>query len=72
MSKVIRVEDRIYDELDRLRGRRDTFSQVIEYLLTIRDQSQLMEDKLYLPGVDPTLLANRSGEGQAPAPGERP
>ena len=72
MSKVIRVEDKIYDDLDQMRGRRDTFTQVIESLLAIRDQARLMAEHLRYTKVDPALPADRSREGQGSAPGERP
>ena len=36
MSKAIKVEDQVYDELDQLRGKGETFSQVIERLLVAR------------------------------------
>jgi len=36
MTKLIRVEDRIYNHLEQIRDKRQTFSQVIEELLTLR------------------------------------
>lgn len=36
MSKPIKVEDKIYDELDQLRVGRQTFSDVVENLLKAR------------------------------------
>jgi len=36
MTRVIKVEDKIYDRLDRIRDKGQTFSQVIEDLLTLR------------------------------------
>ena len=62
MSKVIKVEGKIYDELDRLRGRRQTFSQVIEELLIARER--LVE--LY-QGLQPQSLY-RDQAHEAPAP----
>jgi len=35
MSKTIRVEDGVYNELEELRSKRETFSEVIERLLAI-------------------------------------
>jgi len=35
MSKTIRVDDSVYGELEEFRGKRETFSQVIERLLAI-------------------------------------
>ena len=36
MSRVIKVENHIYDHLERIRTKGQTFSQVIEELLTLR------------------------------------
>ncbi|GAG85261.1 unnamed protein product [marine sediment metagenome] len=36
MSRAIKVEDQVYNELDRLRGKGKTFSQVIEDILGAR------------------------------------
>ncbi len=36
MSKVIKVEEKVYDELDKQRAGRQTFSDVIESLLLSR------------------------------------
>ena len=37
MSKTIRLEDQVHYHLDRLRGRRETFSDVVAKLLTTKD-----------------------------------
>jgi len=37
MSKTIKIEDKVYQKLDEIRGKRETFSQVVERLLTIRE-----------------------------------
>lgn len=36
MSRAIKVEDQVYTELDMIRGKGETFSQVIETLLSGR------------------------------------
>jgi len=36
MSKTVRVEPEVYDELERIREKRETFSQVISRLVDIR------------------------------------
>ncbi|MBA7545292.1 hypothetical protein ES705_37658 [subsurface metagenome] len=36
MSRAIKVEDQVYDELDSIRTKGQTFSQVIEELLACR------------------------------------
>jgi len=57
MRKTIKLEDKVYDQLDQLRGKRDTFSDVVDKLLTSKD------------GVD-TLLGiwhNQYGERDQPA-----
>lgn len=50
MSKPIKVEDQVYDELDRLRDKRETFSDVVENLLKLRAKTcelvELLEDDL--------------------------
>ena len=37
MSKAIKVEDRVYDQLERIRGKRETFSDVVAKLLTTKE-----------------------------------
>ena len=52
MSKTIRVDDQVYNELEELRGKRETFSQVIERLLAIvrplRQASEILGPSHYL------------------------
>ena len=36
MSRAIKVEDQVYQELDMIRGKGETFSQIIERLLQAR------------------------------------
>ena len=36
MSRAIKVEDQVYTELDMIRGKGETFSQVVERLLKAR------------------------------------
>ncbi len=38
MSRAIKVEDQVYDDLDQLRGKGETFSQVIEGFLEARSK----------------------------------
>jgi len=38
MSRVIKVEDQVYDWLDQLRDKRETFSDVIKELLDARER----------------------------------
>lgn len=38
MSKPIKVEEKVYDQLDQLRGKGETFSEVVEGLLTARSK----------------------------------
>ena len=35
MSKAIKLDDQVYERLDRLRGKRETFSEVVARLLEI-------------------------------------
>lgn len=37
MSKTIKVEERVYDQLDKLRGKRESFSDVVARLLTTKE-----------------------------------
>ena len=37
MSKTIKVEVKVYNQLDQLRGRRETFSDVVAKLLTTKE-----------------------------------
>ncbi len=37
MTKTIKVEDKVYHQLDRLRGKRETFSDVVAKLLTTKE-----------------------------------
>lgn len=52
MSKLIRVEQQVYDELEELRDKRETFSQVIERLLStirpLREASSILGPSHYL------------------------
>ena len=36
MSKTIKLDDKVYDQLDRLRGKRETFSDIVAKLLTTK------------------------------------
>ena len=37
MGKAIKVEKRVYDQLEQLRGKRETFSEVVAKLLTTKE-----------------------------------
>lgn len=37
MSKTIKLENQVYEKLDRLRGKRETFSDVVAKLLTTKE-----------------------------------
>ena len=37
MSKTIKLEDKVYRRLDDLRGKRDTFSDIVAKLLTSKE-----------------------------------
>ena len=37
MSKTIKLEDKVYDQLEQLRGKRETFSDVVAKLLTTKE-----------------------------------
>ena len=46
MSKAIKVEDQVYQELDKIRGKGETFSQVVEALLNGRQAALVFLDVL--------------------------
>ena len=46
MSKAIKVEDQVYQELDKIRGKGETFSQVVETLLNGRQAALVFLDVL--------------------------
>jgi len=56
MSKTIKLEEKTYHQLDRLRGKRDTFSDVVAKLLTTKE------------GVD-TMIVIWHGQPAEGAPG---
>jgi len=37
MSKTIKLEDQVYHQLDNLRGKRETFSDIVAKLLTTKE-----------------------------------
>lgn len=49
MSKTIKLEDKIYHQLDQLRGKRETFSDVVAKLLTTKEGFDTMLDLWYGP-----------------------
>ena len=42
MSKTIKLENQVYYQLDRLRGKRETFSEVVAKLLTTKEAVDTM------------------------------
>jgi len=46
LSKAIKVEDQVYQELDKIRGKGETFSQVVETLLNGRQAALVFLDVL--------------------------
>lgn len=46
MSKTIKLEDSVYTRLENFRGKRETFSQAVDLLLTIRDKVGMLRDVL--------------------------
>ena len=49
MGKTIRLDDQTYERLEELRVKRETYSQVVERLLTIAGMLEHMSPLLY-PG----------------------
>ena len=62
MSKTIKLENRVYFQLDQLRGKRETFSDVVAKLLTTKEGFDTMFQLWYGPGADNPQLAERKGE----------
>lgn len=58
MSKTIKLEDQVYHQLDQLRGKRETFSDVVAKLLTTKE------------GVD-TMIRLWYGQSGDRVPGEK-
>lgn len=54
MSKTIRLEDEVYNDLDEIREKRETFSQVVARIIrvyaTIKDVSDNLGPDHYLKG----------------------
>ena len=46
MSHTIKLEDQVYDQLERFRGKRETFSQVVERLLAAKEKANELLDIL--------------------------
>jgi len=46
MSKTIKVEDRVYDRLEEIREKRETFSEAVERLLKVYDTIKTVSDTL--------------------------
>lgn len=46
MSKTIKLEDQVYEKLDTLRGKRETFSQIVGRLIAARDGFVALTDVL--------------------------
>ncbi|MBA7585856.1 hypothetical protein ES708_27846 [subsurface metagenome] len=46
MSRAIKVEDKVYDQLDELRGKRETFSAVVARLLIVFNVIKQVSDTL--------------------------
>ena len=49
MSKSIKLEDQVYHQLDELRGKRETFSDVVAKLLTTKEGFDTMFELWYGP-----------------------
>ena len=46
MSKTIKVEDQVYDRLEEIREKRETFSECVERLLKVYDTIKTVSDTL--------------------------
>ena len=61
MSKTIKLEDQVYHQLDQLRGKRETFSDVVAKLLTTKEGLDTMVQLWYGPGGDLEYKQTRKG-----------
>ena len=50
MSKTIKIENQVYNQLDQLRGKRETFSDVVAKLLTTKEGVDTMIRLWYSQG----------------------
>ena len=61
MSKTIRLEDEVYNDLDAIREKRETFSKVVERLTkvfnTMKDVSDTLGPSHFLKGRAPGATA---------------
>lgn len=46
MSHTIKLEDQVYEKLERFRGKRETFSQAVERLLAAKEKATELLDIL--------------------------
>jgi len=46
LSKTIKVEDRVYNRLEEIREKRETFSEAVERLLKVYDTIKTVSDTL--------------------------
>lgn len=67
MNKTIKVEERVHQELDDFRAKRETFSQVIDRLLTIA--KALLSIQTTVEGARNYALYIKSKIGQEKSPG---
>ena len=49
MSHTIKLEDRVYHQLEQFRGKRETFSQAVERLLGAKEKANELSDILSAP-----------------------
>ena len=61
MSKTIKLENQVYYQLDRLRGKRETFSDVVAKLLTTKEGFDTMVKIWQDQGVEIPRSAERKG-----------
>ena len=61
MSKTIKLEDKVYHQLDHLRGKRETFSDVVAKLLTTKEGIDTMLGIWQDRGAEIPRAAERKG-----------
>ncbi len=66
MSKPIKVADRIYNQLEQLRGKRETFNDVVAKLLATKEAADTMAGIWHDQGAESEFKpASQKGRGAA-------
>lgn len=61
MSKAIKIEDKVYHQLDQLRGKGETFSDVVAKLLTTKEAADTLAGIWHYQGPEGKPRGNYKG-----------